>query len=585
MAREITLAAHYNVDSNTIRVKLYVTDPCDEFFHPKDVSSGVLQLFNVFNMPQSGLQEIPLEKVLFNKEHANQDGFFNIFFVNPSINTNLEVRAILEISGQGTTTASTVVLPEAGTYSDTPQHSVIGNAKNRSWHLDPEKERDEPYQDIAPHTPIELGENQTVTIDEVVNSINVDIKFEELAEKKSSDILDGQLIYIGGGGRLLPRTGVLIFQNVDVPAWELGASTFTEKGSTQVLPNNTYENNSPVSCGAGNFPVGYTMDSPGIKIVKSTMLKLQGEGFDAKAWELQVNGSSPPDISPFTVASIGLESPIPFDTTKPIALSLLAGLEKNDPESDITEAKLVIQFFDYADRELPSITKILDPIDLFNARPLRPFSVQAQPSQYPATTEKFTWRLEIGSLERGDYITVKTAIPSVTYTPFATSQVITGKTRVSDNLSYSPDTPFNLVEGAAFFNIAIGFEDSPTENKYIFDTRDSITLDKGVALRVNANGTLTLIVSDQNTTEEVTTSTPFSWTSGKVSEIVAEWSSLTPLLRITVDGDTLVEDTTTALPSNLDELEISNIQLGSDAQIQGSLDSEFIRAIFMKRPR
>ena len=362
--RQIKLAALYNVDSNIVRVQVYIIDDCDDFFHPEDVLSGCVQLFNVYNLPETGLQEVPLEKVSVSKEFANQDGFFNIFFVNPSVNTNLEARASLEITGQGTLTASTVVIAHAGTFSDSPNVSVVGNVENRSWHLDPEKERDEPFQNVSPHNPIELGENQTVTIDEaIVNKLNVDIQFEKLAEFKSANTLDGSLIYLGGGGRLLPKAGVLVFQTIDTPPWELGTSTFSEQGSIQVLPNNTYTNNSGLSCGAGNSPVGYVMDSPGISIIKSTLLTLQGEGFNAKAWELQVNGASPANISPFTVASLGLETPLAFDTSKPIALSLLAGLEKNAEESDIVEAKLVLNFLDFADRELPSKTLALRNLD------------------------------------------------------------------------------------------------------------------------------------------------------------------------------------------------------------------------------
>jgi hypothetical protein len=501
------------------------------------------------------------------------------------VNTNLEARAVVELASQGTVTASTVVLADAGTFTNQPSTSVVGNAVNRSWHIDPEKERDEPYLDVAPHTPIPLGENQSVEINQsIVNTVNVDIQFEQLAEQRSSATLDGQLVYLGGGGRLLPKTGVLVFQEIDISPWEIGTSTFSEQGSIQLLPNNTYTAFAALSCGAGSAPTGYTMDSPGISTVKSTLLTLQGEGFEARAWELQVNGASPVNISPFSTASLGLETPLAFDTSKPIALSLLAGLEKNAPESDITEAKLVLNFFDFADRELPSLTKVLDPADLFNARPLRPFSIEAQPSEYPATTEKFTWRLEIASVDQGDYITIRTAVPSVTYTPFATSQVLTGMTRVVDNLSYVPDTPFALEEGAALFNLAIGFQDAPTEVKYIFDTRDSATLNKGAALRVNADGSLTLLVQGAALTESLT-SPSVDWISGKVTEVVAEWSEAGQLLRITVDGTVVAEDTAAVLPTDLEDFTISSIQLGADSQVQGNLDSEFIRAIFLKRPR
>lgn len=579
--KSASIAAHHNIDSNVVRVQLFITDEADSNFHSNSLISGEIQLFNVFNLPKTGLQQIPLEKVVFDKNSANQDNFFNIFFVNPAINTNLEARATLEIAGQGEIKAATMVLNEAGTFSNTPQHSVIGNAVNRSWHLDPEKERDEPFQDTAPHTPIELGENQTVVIEEnVVNSLNVDIKFEELAEKKSAKILEGQLVYLGGGDRLLPRAGILVAQSIDTPGWELGTSTFVEQGSPQLLPNNNY-----ILASAGNLPQEYTMDSPGIKTINSSLLKLQGEGFEAKAWELKLNGASPSGISPFHTASVGLANPLPFDITKPIALSLLAGLEKGTPDSDITEVKLILRFFDFADRELPSVVKVLDPADLFNARPLRPFSIQAKPP-YPATAEKFTWRLEMGSLEQGDFITVRTALPSVTNTPFATSQVLTGQTRSPDNLSYAPATPFSLEEGAAIFNLAIGFEGAPTEDKYIFDTRDSATLAKGAALRVDSTGTLTFLIADETSTVSVSTPSPIPWVSGKVSEVVVEWSSINnTLYRISVDGTVLLEDTSTAFPSGMEGLEITSIQLGSNAQVQEHLDSEFIRSIFLKRPR
>ena len=77
--RQIKLAALYNVDSNIVRVQVYIIDDCDDFFHPEDVLSGCVQLFNVYNLPETGLQEVPLEKVSVSKEFANQDGFFNIF--------------------------------------------------------------------------------------------------------------------------------------------------------------------------------------------------------------------------------------------------------------------------------------------------------------------------------------------------------------------------------------------------------------------------------------------------------------------------------------------------------------------------
>jgi hypothetical protein len=56
-------------------------------------------------------------------------------------------------------------------------------------------------------------------------------------------------------------------------------------------------------------------------------------------------------------------------------------------------------------------------------------------------------------------------------------------------------------------------------------------------------------------------------------------------MRITVDGTVVIEDTTTALPANLEDFNISSIQLGANASVLGNLDSEFIRAVFLKRPR
>ena len=126
---------------------------------------------------------------------------------------------------------------------------------------------------------------------------------------------------------------------------------------------------------------------------------------------------------------------------------------------------------------------------------------------------------------------------------------------------------------------------SVIEEKYIFDTRDSATLDKGVALRVNADGTMTLLVQDDTTTSSVVSTTIPAWVSGKVSEVVAEWSNVRPLMRISVDGAIVIEDTTTALPDNLEDFNISSIQLGANALVMGNLDSEFIRAVFLKRPR
>jgi hypothetical protein len=581
---EVKIAAHHNVDSNVVKVQVYVVSACDDYFHPADVLSGEVQLYNVYTTAKTGLVEVALEKVTFTKAEANQDGYFAIFFINPAISTNLEARATLDLAGQGSTTTVTAVLNEEGTFSDTPQHSVVGNATNRSWHLDKEKERDEPYQDVSPHTPMELGENQVVIPEPtIVNSVWTDIQFERLAEVKSDAQLNGDLVYIGGGGRLLPKPGSLSFQPIDTPPWELGTSTFTEQGSVQLLPNNTYTG-STIPCGSGFFPGGYTMDSPGITIIKSGVQQLQGDGFDANAWNIQVNGASPVSISPYSVASFGLAEPLAFDTSKPIALSLLAGMEKVAPDSDITEVKLILNFFDFADRALPSKSIDLDPTDLFNARPLAPFSIQAQPSEFPASTEKFTWRLEIGSVNQGDYVTVRTALPSVTYTPFATSQVLSEQVRVSDNLSFVPDEPFTLLDGAAVFSLAIGFEGTPTEPKWVFDTRESVGLTSGVALLVNADGTLTLFV--QNATETTSVSTPAApaWVSGKVTEIVAEWRTAPALLRISVDGTTLIEDAATALP-DMEGILATSLQLGADKQVSGSLDSEFVRAVFLKRPR
>jgi len=80
MTRDVKIAAHYNVDSNVVKVQLYVTDSCDNLYHPQDLLSGTIQLFNVFTLPQTGLQEIPLESVDFDKTYANADGYFAIFF-------------------------------------------------------------------------------------------------------------------------------------------------------------------------------------------------------------------------------------------------------------------------------------------------------------------------------------------------------------------------------------------------------------------------------------------------------------------------------------------------------------------------
>ena len=102
---------------------------------------------------------------------------------------------------------------------------------------------------------------------------------------------------------------------------------------------------------------------------------------------------------------------------------------------------------------------------------------------------------------------------------------------------------------------------------------------------VNADGTMTLLVQDDTTTTSVTSTIIPEWISGQVFEVVAEWSNATPLMRISVDGDTVVEDTTTDLPANLENFDISSIQLGANALVMGNLDSEFIRAVFLKRPR
>jgi hypothetical protein len=585
MALEVKIAAHHNVDSHVVTVQIYVVSPCDSYYHPTEVITGETQLYNVYTTPQTGLQEIALERVTFTKTAANQDGYFAIYFINPAVSTNLEVRVTLDIAGQGLTTAVTTVLKEEGTFSDQPSTSVVGNATNRGWHLDDEKQRDVPYADESPHNPIELGANQTVIIEPtIVNSVWADINFEKLAEVNSDAQLAGQLVYLGGGGRLLPKPGSLSYQPIDTPPWELGTSTFTEQASAQVLPNDTYVDVTALTSGAGVFPTGYTMDSPGVTVIKSGTQRLQGDGFTANAWSIQVNGASPANISPFSTASFGLIEPLAFDITKPIALSILAGMEKVAPDSDITEANLVLNFFDFADRALPSKTVSLNPDDLFNARPLKPFSIQAQPSEYPASTEKFTWRLEIGSVDQGDYVTVLTSLPSVTYTPYATSSVLSEETRAIDNLSFAPSEPFTLEDGAAIFNLAIGFNGTPTEPKWVFDTRESVGLTSGVALLVNAGGTLTLFVQDATNTVSASTSTAPAWISGKVHEVVAEWRTSPSLLRITVDGTTMVEDTTTALPDMTDILATS-IQLGADKQVQGSLDSEFVRAIFLKRPR
>jgi hypothetical protein len=585
MTLQAKIAAYHNVDSNVVTIQVYVVSTDDEYYHPAEVVSGEVQIFNVYSTPQTGLQEIALERVTFTKSAANQDGYFSIYFINPAVSTNLEARVSLDLNGQGITTGVTTVRKETGTFSDQPSTSVIGNATNRSWHLDKNKQRDVPYADESPHNPIELGDNQTVTIEQdIVNTVWVDINFEKLAEVKSDAQLPGQLVYIGGGGRLLPKPGSLSYQAIDTPPWELGTSTFTEQGSIQLLPNNTYTDSTTIPCGSGFFPGGYTMDSPGINIIKSGVQHLQGDGFVANAWSIQLNGASPASISPYSKASLGLLEPVTFDVTEPIALSLLAGMSKVAPDSEITEANLVLNFYDTTDILLSSKTVSVAPADLFNARPLKPFSISAKPSEYPATTEKFTWRLEIASVSQGDYVTVITALPSVTYTPFATSQVLSGESRAIDSLSFTPDDPFTLEEGAVVLNNAIGFEVTPTETKWFFDTRESAGLTSGVALRVNADGTLTLFVQNSTETAYVSTSTAPSWVSGEVHEVVAEWRTDPSLLRVSVDGVTLIENTTTALP-DMTGITATSIQMGSDSQVAGSLDSEFVRAVFLKRPR
>lgn len=579
--RKITIAAHYNVDANVVRVQLYITDECDSLFHPEDVLEGTIQLFNVFTLPETGLQEVPLEAVSFDKSHSNEDGFFTIFFINPAVNVNLEARAFLELSTIGSVTVTTNVLPDEGTFSDQPSTSVVGNAINRSWHLDPEKERDEPRQDENPHNPTEPALNEAIILDPAINILNADIQFEQLAELKSSARLNGALVYLGGGNRLLPKPGSLVFQTIDTPPWELGASTFVEQEASELLSNNTY-----LQLASNGFPAGFGLvNSPGITVVSNNIQTLQGEGFDAKAWSLQVNGAVPASISPFNTASVGIGTPIVIDPSKPIALSLLAGMEKNTEDTTIEEAKLFLTFYDFADRELTSKIKVLSAEDLFNARPLKPFSIQASVSEYPPTTEKITWRLQIGSVEQGDFVTIRTAVPSLTQTPFATSQVLSGQTRSKDNLSFSPTEPFSLLEGAAVLSMAIGFDVAPTEVKYIFDTRNPTSVDRGVALRVEADGNLTLLIQDDLTTSSLSTTTAPAWISGEIAEVVAEWSITTPLLRISFNGTTVAEDTSTVLPVNLANFNISTIQLGSDVSIANHIDSEFIRAVFLKNPR
>ncbi len=582
MTREIKLAAHYNIDSNVAKVQLYVTDECDNLFHPQDVLSGTIQLFNVFTVPETGLQEIPLESVDFDKAFANADGFFSAFFINPSVNINLEARATVDISGQGILAALTTVLPDEGTFTDQPSTSVIGNAVNRSWHLDKEPQRDGQGLDQSPHNIPELSEDQVIIPNPtIVNAVYADIQFEQLAEVQSDAQLPGSLIYLGGGDRLLPKPGVLVFQPIDTPPWELGTSTFVEQAATELLSNNQYlqQDNS-------GLPIGYGLiNSPGITIIQNTIQTLQGEGFDAKAWSLQLNGAVPVSISPFNTASIGMETPIAFDILEPISLSILAGMEKNTDTTSITKATLIFTFYNSSDQELTSMPEVLDVDELFNARPLKPFSISAKISDYPPTVAKITWRLEIGSVEQGDFVTVRTALPSLSQTPFATSQILSEGSRVKDNLSFAPNIPFALEEGAAVLNMAIGFDDAPTEEKYIFDSRSPTTLLDGAALKVEATGELTLLISNGVSTTSVTSATIPAWISGTVSEIVAEWSDSEPLMRITFDGNIIAEDMVTSLPTGLDAITMSIIQLGSNADVTKHIDSEFIRAVFLKRPR
>ena len=582
MARDVKIAAHYNVDSNVIKVQLYVTDDCDSLFHPQDVLSGTIQLFNVFTRPETGLQEIALESVDFDKTYANTDGFFAIFFINPAVTVNLEARATVDISGQGILLVTTTVLPDEGTFSDQPSTSVIGDTENRSLHNDKEPQRDGQGLDQSPHNIPELGDDNTVIPDPtIVNTVYADLQFEQLAEVQSDERLPGSLTYLGGGDRLIPKTGVLVLQSIDTPPWELGTSTFVEQAATELLANNQY-----LQQAANGFPSGYNLvDSPGISVISTKLPTLQSEGFDAKAWTLQLNGAVPTSISPFNTASMGITTPIDFDITKPISLSILAGMTKDTDTTSITTAKLIFTFYDFANRELTSMSQVLDVNDMFNARPVRPFSISAKLSDYPPTTEKITWRLQLGSVEQGDFVTLITALPSLTQTPFATSQVLSGKSRVKDNLSFAPDVPLDLEEGAVVISMAIGFQGTPTEEKYIYDSRSPGTLLNGSALRVEPTGELTFLISDDTTTASLTTSTAPAWVSGAISEVVVEWSSAAPLMRISFDGQIIATDTSTALPTGLVGTTTSVVQLGSDANINSNIDSEFIRAVFLKRPR
>ena len=582
MTRDVKIAAHYNVDSNVVKVQLYVTDSCDNLYHPQDLLSGTIQLFNVFTLPQTGLQEIPLESVDFDKTYANADGYFAIFFINPSVNVNLEARAYVVLSPDRALTVTTTVLAVEGTFSDQPSTSVVGNAENRSWHIDKEPQRDGQGLNQSPHNIVPLAEDNIVIPDPViVNSVYADLQFEQLAEVQSDERLPGSLTYIGGGDRLLPKPGVLVFQSLDIPPWELGTSTFVEQATTELLPNNQY-----LQQATNGYPSGYDLvDSPGISVISTRLQTLQAEGFDAQAWTMQLNGAVPTSISPFNTASIGVSTPIDFDVTKPISLSILAGMIKDTETTDITEANLIFTFYDFADRELTSMSQALSVDDMFNARPVRPFSLSAKLSDYPPTTEKITWKLQLGSVEQGDFVTLITSLPSLSQTPFATSQVITDGSRIKDNLSFAPDVPFALEEGAAVISMAIGFQGTPTEEKYIFDSRTPGTLLNGCALRVEPTGELTFLISDDTTTTSVTSATVPAWVSGAVSEVVAEWSDTAPLMRIQFDGVIMANDTSTALPANLGGVTTPVIQLGSDADVTKHIDSEFIRAVFLKRPR
>jgi hypothetical protein len=425
-----------------------------------------------------------------------------------------------------------------------------------------------------------------------VQTVYADIQFEQLAEVQSDERLPGSLTYLGGGDRLLPKPGVLVFQPIDTPPWELGTSTFVEQAATELLPNNQY-----LQAAANGFPSGYNLvDSPGISVISTKLLTLQSEGFDAKAWTLQLNGAVPVSISPFNTASIGIETPVAFDISKPISLSILAGMTKDTETTSITEAQLIFTFYDSYDRELTSMSQALDVDSMFNARPVKPFSISANPewgsppttgeySDYPESTAKITWRLQLGSVEQGDFVTLITSLPSLSQTQFATSQILSAGSRVKDNLSFAPDVPFALEEGATVISMAVGFQDAPTEEKYIFDSRTPGTLKNGCALKVESTGELTFLIWDDTTESKVTSATVPAWTSGAVSEVVAEWSDTAPLMRITFDGQVIAEDTSTALPTNLSGVTTPVVQLGSDANVANHIDSEFIRAVFLKRPR